>query len=120
MKRGEWTGCVLVVVVLVVSVLCGVWIGRRSVPVPAGVVLTDLILSADVQERWSTWMSDDRVPVFWFWRQRDHGRSWVAVCHMVKRVWSPGYKAWHEDAVSLERALTKVLDLMDRDLELRR
>ena len=86
---------------------------------PAHVVPQEDSISEATQARWLEWMSDERVPVFWFWRQRDHGRCWVAVCHIVPRVWSSRYKAFNEDAVSLERALIKVLDKMDADHELR-
>ena len=75
-------------------------------------------ISEATQARWISWMSDERAPVFQFWRDPSSGK-WVAVCHIVARVWSPQYKTWYEDAGSVDAALTKVLDKMDADLELR-
>jgi len=119
-RRGVLVVAALLAAVLsgvLAAVLCGVPIAGTRPAQVAEVGEAAPVLSQETQERWSTWMSDERVPVFQFWRDPSSGK-WVAVCHIVPRVWSPQYKAWSEDARSLDAALDKVLDNMDQDMGL--
>ena len=109
---------VLVLLLVGILILSGIEDQKATTPVagtpPARAEAQEEFVSEATQARWLAWMSDERVPVFWFWRDPSSGK-WVVTCHIVARVWSPGFKAWAESAWSLEAALVKVLNAMDAD-----
>ena len=112
-RRCSWP----VVVGLALWLACFVWGTVLGWPAGHGLVLVhqttvDPPLSQETQARWSSWLSDSRVPVFWFWRDPASGK-WVAVCHIVPRTWSPQYLSWSESATGLEAVLVKILDKLD-------